>query len=100
MASSVDELRAVIEDLRNWPPDFDNMRLKLAKQFKTNKQKKYAKKFFDYVVETEEILYVDTISGRDIYYVRFECASSMFRIAKSKAGKLLRLRYWRPFGSS
>ena len=88
--TTVDEARAAIADLRDWPPDFDSMTKRLAKGIK--KGKKGARKFFKDAGELERIEFWETFGGQDLYLLYFQNSRAGMRFARDADGKIAAFR--------
>ena len=87
-----EQLRAVLEDLRDWPPDYDGMATKLAKIVR--KKKSNTRKVFERSGDIESVEFIESFKGVDLYYVRFQYHRWFMRFARDDDGKIASLRYW------
>jgi len=90
--TSADDLRAVLADLRDWPPDYSTMTKELAKALK--KQKSKVRKFFRNIGEIETVTFWDTFKEVDLYLVSSEHGRIVMRFRRDDSGKVEDLRYW------
>lgn len=93
--TSEDDLRSVIEDIRDWPPNFKDMERPLGKAVKD--QKKSVRKFFRDYGDLSSVEYLDTFKGIDVYYVRFRYGPTVFTIRRSERGRIEYMRYMTMF---
>ena len=87
-----EQLRATIEDIRDWPPDYDGMRTKLAKAVRKGKSKMLKRLTKNGDIESVE--FIESFKGVDLYYVRFHNNRWFMRFARGDDGKIVSFRYW------
>ena len=85
-----DELRAVLEDIRDWPPDYDGMDSRLAEALKKDESK--ARKDLKQSGNINSIEFIESFRGIDLYYVRFEENRWFVGFKRGEDGKILTLR--------
>ena len=90
--TTADGLRALIEDIRDWPPDFDGMGSGLAKAVKEQKSKKM--KRLRQAGRIESVDFIESYRGVDLYYVRFRKQRWFVRLERDVDGKILQYRYY------
>ena len=89
--TSEDDLRAVIEDFRDWPPNLKDMEKGLQKAVR--EQRKTVRKFFQDSGSLKSVEFLDTFKGIDIYYVRFQYGPAVFTIRRSERGRIEHMYY-------
>ena len=97
-STTVEHLRAMLEDLRDWPPDSDEVPPRMTKKWGGNNgaRDKYAR-LFEHGGAIESVEFLETFQGADVYWVRFENARLLVRYARDGAG-MLRMFRSTPFG--
>lgn len=97
-STTVESLRAMLDDLRDWPPDSAEVPPRFTKEWGGNAgaRDKYAR-LFDERGALESIQYLETFRGLDVYWVRFENARLLVRYARDGSGMLRTFRST-PFG--
>ena len=93
--TSEDDLRAVIEDLSDWPPNYEDMESPLANAIK--EQKKHVIEFFRNYGSLSSVQYLDTFKGIDIYFVRFQYGPAVYTIRRSDQGRIEYMYYMTMF---
>ena len=88
----------MLEDLRDWPPDSDEVPPRMTKEWGGNNgaRDKYAR-LFEHGGAIESVEFLETFQGADVYWVRFENARLLVRYARDGAG-MLRMFRSTPFG--
>ena len=86
-----DELRAVLEDIRDWPPDYDGMDSRLADAVK--KGGSQTRESFKQSGNINSVEFIESFRGVDLYYVRFEENRWFVGFTRGEDGKISRLRY-------
>ena len=88
-----EHVRAMLEDLRDWPPDSAEVPPAMAKKWggNNNARKTYAR-LFEHGGAIESIQYVETFQRADVYWVRFENARLLIRYAREGNGMLSTFR--------
>ena len=97
-STTVETLRALLEDLRDWPPDSAEVPPRFTKEWGGNAgaRDKYAR-LFDEGGALQSIQFLETFRGLDVYWVRFENARLLVRYARDGSGMLRAFRST-PFG--
>ena len=92
-STTVEHVRAMLEDLRDWPPDSAEVPPAMAKKWggNNNARKKYAR-LFEHGGAIESIQYVETFQRADVYWVRFGNARLLIRYAREGNGVLSTFR--------
>lgn len=84
--TSVAGARAFLDDVRDWPPDYDVMTRDLAKR--TRKVKGNLRKLFSRAGEVENVVFWQTYRGLDLYLVSFANARAVMLFARDEDGKV------------
>ena len=97
-STTVEHVHAVLEDLREWPPDSAEVPPTMAKEWggNNNAKNKYGRLFAEGGA-LESIEFLETFQGADVYWVRFENARLLVRYARDGSG-MMRLFRSTPFG--
>ena len=74
-ATTAEDVQAVLDDLRAWPPDSEQVPKKVARKWKKDKgaRDKYARLFAE-GGELQSIDFIDAFDGGDAYLIEFENA--------------------------
>ena len=97
-STSVEQVRALLMDIQDWPPDSAEIPTKMAKKWgKDRKAKKKYKALFKQGGAIESIQFLDTFRETDIYWIRFENARLLVQYARDADGTMVKFRS-RPFG--
>ena len=97
-STTVEHVRAMLEDLRDWPPDSAEVPPTTTKEWggNNNARDKHAR-LFEHGGAIESIQLLETFKGADVYWVRFENARLLVRYARDGDG-MLRMFKSIPFG--
>ena len=87
-----DELRAALEDIRDWPPDYDGIESRMAKRIKKGKSKTL--KHFKQGGNIDSVEFIESFGGADLYYVRFQKSRWFVPFKRGEDGKISYIRYW------
>ena len=87
-----EQLRATLEDIRDWPPDYDGMGTKLGKAIRKHKSK--TRKLFKRSGDIESVEFIESFRGVDLYYVRFQFNRWFVRFVRDDDGKIVTFRFW------
>ena len=92
-STTAEQLRAMLEDLRDWPPDSDEVPSTMSRKWGGNKgaRDKYAE-LFEHGGAIVSVEFLETRQGADVYRVRFENARLLVRYARDEAGMLRTFR--------
>ena len=92
-STTVEQLRAMLEDLRDWPPDSDEVSPTMTKEWGGNKgaRDKYAR-LFEQGGAIESVEFLETFQGADVYWVRFENVRLLVGYARDGSGMLSSFR--------
>ena len=76
--TTADDVRAILDDLRDWPPDSEAIPDKVARKWGKNKgaREKYARLFAE-GGEMKSIDFIDAFDRGDAYMIEFENARAM-----------------------
>ena len=87
-----EQLREVLEDIKDWPPDYERMHPKLAKALKKHKSKTL--KHFKRAGRIESVEFIESFRGTDLYYVKFRKHRWFIRFERAEDGEISTFRYW------
>ena len=90
--TTAEQLREVLDDIKDWPPDYERMHPKLAKALK--KQKSKVLKQFKQAGRIESVEFIESFRGADLYYVKLRKRRWFMRFERAEDGEILTLRYW------
>ena len=78
--TSPELVRAILDDLRDWPPDSKAVPKKLARKWRKAKgaRERYAELFSE-GGELQSIEFIDAFDGGDVYLIEFENARVLLR---------------------
>ena len=97
-STSAKHLGAMLEDLRDWPPDSAEVPSKMAKKWgRDRKAKKKYSTLFEHGGDIESIQFLDTFQGSDVYWVRFQKARLVVLYKRDEDGMMTVFRSF-PFG--
>ena len=88
--TTADDVRAVVADMRDWPPDYGEMDSRLAKAYR--KGKKRTLRFFEDAGKLERVTFWETFGGADLYLLDFENCRAAMQFARDADGKIWALR--------
>ena len=83
--TTAEQLREVLEDIKDWPPDYERMHPKLAKALKKAKSK--VRKHYKRAGAIESVEFVESFRGVDLYYVKFRKTVGSSGSSAKKTGK-------------
>ena len=81
--TTVEHVRAMLDDLRDWPPDSEEIPKKRAQKWRKDKKnrKRYAQLFAE-GGELQSIEFIDTFDYGDVYLIEFENARVLLRYTR------------------
>ena len=83
--TTVEHVRAMLDDLRDWPPDSEEIPKKRAQKWRKDKKnrKRYAQLFAE-GGELQSIEFIDTFDYGDVYLIEFENARVLLRYTRHR----------------
>ena len=97
-STTVEHVRAMLDDLRDWPPDSAEVPPRTTKEWGgNNKARDRYARLFERGGAIQSIQFLETFQGSDIYWVRFDSARLLVRYARDGDGMLRTFRSI-PFG--